>query len=156
MIKCIIIRLTHANVWKSMGKPFSCTQFIKPYFFLLKVTCQYYKSRENSYQVLQVTQEFVSGTTSHVRASECAKKSCDKIIITIVPSCTGKVSHVCCRWHCYSCCTHVDNTDGNKLGIISGIALYCGSTYISLAFVFAKLDYGKSKNTTVRLPHTFK
>ena len=101
--------------------------------------------------VLQVMREFVSGTTSHVRASECAKKSCDKIIITIVPSCTGKVSLFCCRWHCYSCCTLVDNTDGNKLGIISGIALYCGDTYISLAFVFAKLDYGKSKNKNCKV-----
>ena len=36
------------NVWESMGKPCSCTQFIKSLFF-------YYKSCKNPYQVLQVT-----------------------------------------------------------------------------------------------------
>ena len=43
MIKCVIIRLTHANVRESMGKPCSCTQFIKSRIF-------YSKSRENPYQ----------------------------------------------------------------------------------------------------------
>ena len=84
-----IIRLTHANVWESMGKLCSCTQFIKSHIF-------YYKSCENPCQVLQVTREFVSGNASHMRiriryyksrknpyqvqqvtcgASECAMKS---------------------------------------------------------------------------------
>ena len=49
-----------------------------------------------------------------------------------------------------------NSTDSNKLLIFSGIALHCGDTCISLAFGFAKLAYGKSQNTTVRLPHTFK
>ena len=57
-IKTFIIRLTHANVWESMGKPCSCMQFIKSHIFYCK-SCenpyQYYKSRENPYQVLQVT-----------------------------------------------------------------------------------------------------
>ena len=43
-----IICLTPVNVWESMGKPCSCTQFIKSRIF-------YYKLRENPYQVLQVT-----------------------------------------------------------------------------------------------------
>ena len=47
-----------------------------------------------SISVLQVMRESVSGTTSHVCSSECAmneiKGSCDKIIITIVPSYTRK------------------------------------------------------------------
>ena len=47
-INTFIIHLTHANVWESMGKPCSCTQFLKSRIF-------YYKSRKNSYQVLQVT-----------------------------------------------------------------------------------------------------
>ena len=53
---CLItIRLTHTNVWQSVGKPCSCTQFT----FLLHVQVtenpyQYYKSRKNPYQVLQV------------------------------------------------------------------------------------------------------
>ena len=42
-----IIRLTHTNVWEPMGKPCSCTQFIKSCIF-------YSKSRENPYQILQV------------------------------------------------------------------------------------------------------
>ena len=29
------------------------------------------------------------------------------MIIIIVPSYTGRISLVCCRWHCYSCCTLV-------------------------------------------------
>ena len=65
-----IIRLTHANVWESMGKPCSCTQLIKSRIFYSKSRenpYQYCKSRENPYQVLQVTRESVSGTTSHVR-----------------------------------------------------------------------------------------
>ena len=68
----IIIRLTHANVWDSMGKPCSWMQFSeKPYF------------------VLQVTRESVLGTTSHMRCVWTCneiKGSHDKIIISIVPS----------------------------------------------------------------------
>ena len=70
IICIIIIRLTHANVWESMGKPCSCTQFIKSRIFYCKSRenpYQYCESRENPYQVLQVTRESVSGTTSHVR-----------------------------------------------------------------------------------------
>jgi len=37
----IIIRLTHTNVWDSMGKPCSCMQFIKSYIFLLQVTREF-------------------------------------------------------------------------------------------------------------------
>ena len=57
VIKIIIIHLTYANtcIWESMGKPCSCTQFLKSRIF-------YYKSCENPYQyckspcqVLQVT-----------------------------------------------------------------------------------------------------
>ena len=60
-----------------MGKPCSCTQFIIKNVFLLQVT-------RESISVLQVT----------CAASEHAMKSIeglyDKIIITIVPSYTGK------------------------------------------------------------------
>ena len=64
-----------------MGKPSSCTQFIKSrisYYKSRENPYQYCKSRENPYQVLQVT----------CAASERAMKSKvhDKIIITIVPS----------------------------------------------------------------------
>ena len=57
-ISRFIIRLTHANVWESMGKPCSCVQYIKSRIFLLQVTREristtshaririwYYKSR---------------------------------------------------------------------------------------------------------------
>ena len=78
----------------------------KPYF-LLQVTCESVSVLQvtwESISVLQVTLESVSGI-----ASERALKLYDKIIITKVPSYTGKntcVSLICCRWHCYSCCTH--------------------------------------------------
>ena len=53
-----------------MGKPCSCTQFIKSHIFYYKSRenpYQYCKSHENPYQVLQVTRESVSGTASHAR-----------------------------------------------------------------------------------------
>ena len=52
------IYLTLMNAWESMGKPCSCTQFIKCcilYYKSCKNPYQYYKSHKNSYQVLQVT-----------------------------------------------------------------------------------------------------
>ena len=78
MLRRIIIFLTHANVWESMGKPCSCTQFIKSRIFYYK-SCenpyQYCKSRENPYQVLQVT----------CAASERAMKSKVRMIKSLSP-----------------------------------------------------------------------
>ena len=94
----IIIRLTHANVWESMGKPCSCMQFIKSRIFYCKSRenpyqyyksrenpyqyyksrenpYQYYKSHENPYQVLQVTRA----------ASERAMKSKVRMIKSLSP-----------------------------------------------------------------------
>ena len=54
----IIIRLTHANVWESMGKPCSCVQFIKNRIFYCKSRenpYQYYKSCENPYRDITIT-----------------------------------------------------------------------------------------------------
>ena len=102
-----------------MGKPCSCTQFIKSRIF-------YYKSRENPYQVLQVTRESVSGTTSHMRCvSTCneIEGSYDKFIITIVPSYTGKnITRLLLLALLLVLCTR-NNTDDNKLAIFSGIAI---------------------------------
>ena len=78
MILSIIIRLTHANVWESMGKPCSCMQFIQSRNFYCKShenPYQYYKSRENPYQVLQVTRA----------ASERAMKSKVRMIKSLSP-----------------------------------------------------------------------
>ena len=78
VIMMFIIRLTHANVWESMGKPCSCTQFIKSRIFYSKSRknpYQYYKSRENPYQVLQVT----------CAVSECAMKSKVRMIKSLSP-----------------------------------------------------------------------
>ena len=64
-----------------------------------------------SVSVLQVMQESITGTASHtccIWMCNEIKGSYDKIIITIVPSYTGKKkSLVCCRWHCYLCSTLV-------------------------------------------------
>ena len=83
----------------------------------------YYKSRkshENTYQVQQVT----------CAASECAMKSkvrYDKIIITILPSYTGKnITRLLPLAFLYVLRT-CNNTDGNKLVIFSSIALYLAS-----------------------------
>ena len=94
-IVIIIIRLTHVNVWKSMGKPCSCRYFIKS-------RISYCKSHENLYQVQQVMH---NASERAMKSEVCMIKS---IIITIVPSYTRiKILLVCCRWHCYSCCTLV-------------------------------------------------
>ena len=49
------------------------------------------------------------------------------IIITIVPSYTGKKALVCCRWYCYSCYTLVTI---QMAVILSGKTWYYGDTYI--------------------------
>ena len=57
-VTCIIIRLTRANVWESMGEALQLHAVYKSRIFYCKSRknlCQYYKSRENPYQVLQVT-----------------------------------------------------------------------------------------------------
>ena len=136
LISHFIIRLTHANVWESMWKPCSCTQFIKSRIFYYKSRenpYQYRKSHENPYQVLQVTRESVSGTTSHVRCVWTCNEiegSYDKIIITIVPSYTGKNITRLLPLALLLVLRTRNNTDGNKLVIFSGIALYYGDNYI--------------------------
>ena len=77
------------------------------------------------YFMLQVMWESVSGTTSHVRCVWPCNEiegSYDKIIIAIVPSYN----------HLFVAIDVVtrNNTDGNKLMILSSIALYYGDTYI--------------------------
>ena len=72
-------------------------------------------------------QESVSGTTSHVRWIRTCNEiegSYDKIIITIVPRCTGKnITRLLplALLHVLRIC---NNTDSNKLVIFSSIALY--------------------------------
>ena len=78
-IWCIIIHLTHANVCESMGKPCSCTQFIKSCIY-------YYKSHENPIS-----------TTSHARI---------RIRYYIVPSYTGKKYHSFVAVGIVTCATH--------------------------------------------------
>jgi len=94
----------------------------------------YYKSRKCPYQVLQVTWKTCISTTSHVRicVRYCKSRtlqlnmqcgSYGKIIITIVSSYTGK--NITCSLPLIG----IVNTDGNKLTVYSGIALYCGDNY---------------------------
>ena len=64
-----------------------------------------------------------------MRANEI-EGSYDKIIITIVPSYTGKnITRLLPLASLLVLCTR-NSTDGNKLRIFSGIALYYGDTYI--------------------------
>ena len=95
----------------------------------VRIRIRYYKSRENPYQVLQVTRESVSG---HVCVSEHVNEieiSYDKIIIPIVPSYTEKITRLLPLVLLLMLRTR-NNTDGNKLVIFSGIALYYGDNYI--------------------------
>ena len=41
LIMVFIIPLTHTNVWESMGKPWSCMQFIKKLYFLPQVVREF-------------------------------------------------------------------------------------------------------------------
>ena len=64
-----------------------------------------------------------------MRANEI-EGSYDKIIITIVPSYTGKnITRLLPLASLLVLCTR-NSTDGNKLRIFSSIALYYGDTYI--------------------------
>ena len=85
-----------------------------------------------SVSVLQVTRESVSGTTSHMHCVWTCNEigsSYDKIIITIVPSYTGKnITRLLPLALLLKLRTR-NNTDSNKLVIFSGIALYYGDTY---------------------------
>ena len=109
-----------------MGKPCNCTQFITSRIFYYKSRenpYQYCKSRENPYQVLQVT----------CAMSERAMKSevrMIKIIITIVPSYTRRNITRLLPLALLLVLHTRNNTDGNKLVIFSGVALYCGDNYI--------------------------
>ena len=95
-------------------------------FFLLQV------ARE-SVSVLQVTRESVSDTTSHVRCVRLCNEiegSYNKIIITIVPSYTGKNITRLLPLALLLVLRTRNNTDGNKLVIFSAIASYYGDNYI--------------------------
>ena len=77
------VRLTHANIWESMGKPCSWTQFVKGrifYYKSLENPYQYHKSHKKSYEVLQVT--CVRLNVQQIEGSY------DKIIMTLAPSYT--------------------------------------------------------------------
>ena len=77
--------------------------------------------------------------------------SYNKIIITIVPSCTGKKYHsfvvaigiVTCAGSVEGCqqLHGLHNTDGNKLIILFGIALYYGDTYIIMKMFSQDIFY---------------
>ena len=122
LLLVILIRLTHANVWESMGKPCMLHAVHKKPYFLLQVTRESIsvcKSCENPYQVLQVTCNEIEG-------------SYDKIIITIVPSYTGKNITRLLPLALLLVLRTCNNTDGNKLVIFSSIAWYYGDTYLVL------------------------
>ena len=66
----------------------------------------------------------------------------DKIIITIVPSYTGKnITHLLPVALLLMLCTR-NNTDSNKLVIFPGIALYYGDNYIVLPEILAIFKLG--------------
>ena len=120
-ILTIIIRLTHANVWESMGKPCSCIQFIKSRIFYCKSCKNWYQSRENPYQVLQVT------CTGSERAM--------KLKVRMIKSLHHSTKLYRKKYHSFvaigivTLCTRY-NKDGNKLVIFSSIAWYYSDDYI--------------------------
>ena len=65
-------------------------------YAVMIITCIYYYKSRDSYQVLQVTCAIAD-------EHDEIEGLYDKIMITIVPSCTRKISLVCYHWHCYLC-----------------------------------------------------
>ena len=117
----------------------------KPLFFFCYKSrenpYQYCESRENPYPVLQVTRESVSGTTSHMRCVWTCNEiegSYDKIVITIVPSYTGKNITRLLPLALLLVLRTRNNTDGNKLVVFSGIASYYGDNYIKVIRLLLK------------------
>ena len=76
----VLVFTHHTRLWESMGKPCSCTQFIKSRIL-------YYKSRAC---VLTYNETEASYHYHH------STKLCWK-----------EISLIFCHWHCYSCCTLV-------------------------------------------------
>ena len=109
-----------------MGKPCSCMQFIK-------FTASHVKIRISTTSHTRIR----ISTTSHVRIliRYCKSRkeiegSYDKIVITIVPSYTGKIITCLLPLALLLVLRTRKNTDGNKLMIFSGIAWYYGDNYI--------------------------
>ena len=106
----------------------------KPYF-LLQVTREsisVLQVTRESVSVLQVTWKSVSGTASHARCIWTCNEiegSYDKIIITIVPSYTGKNITRLLPLALLLVLRTRNNTDGNKFLIFSSIASYYGDNY---------------------------
>ena len=94
-----------------------CAAYKKPYF-LLQVT-------RESVSVLQVTCESMSGSISHVNCLWTSNGLYDKI--TIVPCYT--VTCLLPLATLFVVCT-CNNTDVNKVVIVSSVALYYGDSYI--------------------------
>ena len=121
----------HAIYKKIYKKPYFLLQVMRESVSVLQVTWE-------SISVLQVTRESVSGTTSHVRCvwmRNEIKGTYDKIIITIVPSYTGK--NITRLWPLalLLMLRTRNNTDGNKLVIFSNIAWYYCDTYIVSSYI---------------------
>ena len=113
----IIIRLTHANVWESIGKSCTYIQFIKSCIVLL-----------------QAMWEFVLGTASHMLCLNVHWKwrfvwwyHYHRTCNTKLPKKYQKKYHsICCRWHCTGCaCVTIQMT--TKLWYMH-VTLCCGDT----------------------------
>ena len=109
----------------SIGKAYVSSAVYKKPYFLLQVTRESISvllvTRE-SVSVLKVTRESESGTAS-CTLSERAMKS------KLHYENKGKISLICCHWHCYTCAAHSNNTDGIVIFLVY-IALYYGDACI--------------------------
>ena len=132
------VHLTHTNVWESMGRLCSCAQYMKSCF-----TASHTRIRIST----KVMQELVSGTTSHVHCIWTCneiKGSYDKSLspwyqATCIPE---QISLVCCRWHCYLCCTLVTiQTATNSWYFPAGTNIISIGHKLPLGHVHCNLPY---------------
>ena len=117
-----IIRLTHTDVWESMGKPCSCIQFIRSCIF----TTSHARIRISTTSYMRIRIRYCRSRVLHLNM----QWDRSKIIITIVLNYTGKNITRLLPLALLLVHSMSNNTDGNKLRIFSGIALYYGDTYI--------------------------
>ena len=101
-ISKFIVHLTPGNVWESMGKPCSCTQYF----------CFQYKSHETPYW-------YYKSCALHLNV----QGSCVKIIVIAIPE--KNITCLLLLALLLRLRTR-NNTDSNKRVIFSGIALYYG------------------------------
>ena len=166
---CICVKFIKSRIFycKSCENPYLYYGYCKNPFQVLQLMPLRYPRTKATWS--QLATRWTSGSTSHgierysrgwrplLESSSLGMRAshymyvwtfgwlCNKIIITIVPNYTGKISLICSRWYCHLCWTLITTRMGNKFVIFSGIALCYGDNLVSQATPFAAQRKGLVK-----------